>query len=68
MSVLAILEMFQIVLIVLHFQPIVKVANLSMVEPLLGLLKTLHLEVQYEGRKIIVQTSLFSATPNLTYD
>lgn len=31
-------------------QPIVKSANPSIVEPLLNLLKTLHLEVQYEGR------------------
>jgi len=30
-------------------QPIVKSANPSIVEPLLNLLKTLHLEVQYEG-------------------
>jgi len=31
------------------FQPIVKNANPSIVEPLLNLLKTLHLEVQFEG-------------------
>ena len=31
------------------FQPIVKNANPSIVEPLLVLLKTLHLEVQFEG-------------------
>ena len=30
-------------------QPIVKNANASIVEPLLNLLKTLHLEVQFEG-------------------
>lgn len=30
-------------------QPIVKNANANIVEPLLTLLKTLHLEVQFEG-------------------
>ena len=30
-------------------QPIVKSANPNLVEPLLNLLKTLHLEVQFEG-------------------
>ena len=34
-------------------QPIVKNANPSIVEPLLNLLKTLHLEVQFEGRILV---------------
>lgn len=34
-------------------QPIVKQANPSIVEPLLNLLKTLHLEVQYEAIELI---------------
>ncbi|XP_033738661.1 armadillo-like helical domain containing protein 1 [Pecten maximus] len=34
-------------------QPIVQTANVSIVEPLLNLLKTLHLEVQFEGIELI---------------
>ena len=39
---------------VILFQPIVGHANPTIVEPLLNLLKTLHLEVQYEGKKFTV--------------
>lgn len=34
-------------------QPLVEAAHPSIVEPLLGLLRTLHLEVQYEGLELI---------------
>ena len=40
------------------FQPIVKTALPILVDPLLNLLRTLHLEVQYEGNKI--STGLYS--------
>lgn len=35
-------------------QAIVKTANPSIVEPLLNLLKTLHLEVQFEGMQNVL--------------
>ena len=35
-------------------QPIVETANPSLVEPLLNLLATVHLEVQYEGNMQII--------------
>ena len=34
-----------------RLQPIVEQANPSIVEPLLNLLRTLHLEVQFEGMR-----------------
>ncbi len=40
-------------------QPIVRESNLSLVEPLIGLLKSLHIEVQYEGLKRFQILSFF---------
>lgn len=37
-------------------QPIVKNANQALVEPLLDVLKTQHLEVQYEGVRLNIIT------------
>lgn len=46
-------------------QPIVKTANPSIVEPLLNLLKTLHLEVQYEAIELIKDLMEYEVKDNL---
>ncbi|RXN34560.1 adenine DNA glycosylase-like protein [Labeo rohita] len=52
----------QLVLQVLRVvQPIVKTAHHSIVEPLLNLLRSLHLEVQYEGKSIELITELMQS-------
>ncbi len=49
------------------FQPIVKAALPIIIEPLLNLLKTLHLEVQYEGKYIMWKTSMFCSIHNFNW-
>ncbi|XP_063441619.1 armadillo-like helical domain containing protein 1 [Mytilus trossulus] len=46
-------------------QPIVKSANPSIVEPLLNLLKTLHLEVQYEAIELIKELMDYEVSDSL---
>lgn len=46
-------------------QPIIKEANLSMVDPLLGLLKTLHLEVQFEAIELIRDLMSYDIRPKI---
>ncbi|KAJ8305782.1 hypothetical protein KUTeg_016327 [Tegillarca granosa] len=46
-------------------QPIVKAANPSIVEPLLNILKTLHLEVQFEGIELIKELMEYDVSDRL---
>ncbi|XP_021362451.1 uncharacterized protein C1orf228 homolog isoform X2 [Mizuhopecten yessoensis] len=46
-------------------QPIVQTANVSIVEPLLNLLKTLHLEVQFEGVELIKELMAYDEVADL---
>ncbi|XP_060070406.1 armadillo-like helical domain containing protein 1 [Ylistrum balloti] len=46
-------------------QPIVQTANVSIVEPLLNLLKTLHLEVQFEGIELIKELMAYDEVADL---
>lgn len=46
-------------------QPIVKNANPSIVEPLLNLLKTLHLEVQFEAIELVKELMDYEVGPTL---
>lgn len=46
-------------------QPIVQTANASIVEPLLNLLKTLHLEVQFEGIELIKELMEYEEVADL---
>ncbi|XP_067270144.1 armadillo-like helical domain containing protein 1 isoform X3 [Pseudorasbora parva] len=56
----------QLVLQTLHIvQPIIKTAQHSIVEPLLNLLRSLHLEVQYEAIELIMELMQSEARPAL---
>lgn len=43
----------KILIISINCKPIVKDSNMSLVDPLIGLLKSLHIEVQYEGKFLL---------------